>query len=330
MVRRGFLVQLAVACVFITFITMKSALGAPYTMTNGPGDGTLTVGLDGYGAFGLAIGADATDAFYDPLGAIGPTATSFESGVAIGFGGTRSFLTSGLIGTSGGLPNPATAGTPTSGTSSFSFGVLSFTLTETLTGLFAGPMQTGSILTQTYLITNTGTSLLGFDLVRYLDGDLEFDGSLIDGGGLLGIVGSGAEILFETDSATGASTSTTFVGITGTGGTTPVTNRFEISSFSGLRSSIIAGSALGDFILGDSADADFFIDAGAGYDVTLALRNVFSLGVGASTTYTTTTFFGSGSPTRVRPVPEPSTLTLWSLGAVALFGLGWRRRKRVA
>ena len=29
-------------------------------------------------------------------------------------------------------------------------------------------------------------------------------------------------------------------------------------------------------------------------------------------------------------VPEPSTLVLWSLGAVALVGLGWRRRKRAA
>ena len=29
-------------------------------------------------------------------------------------------------------------------------------------------------------------------------------------------------------------------------------------------------------------------------------------------------------------VPEPSTFVLWSLGAVALAGLGWRRRKRAA
>ena len=30
------------------------------------------------------------------------------------------------------------------------------------------------------------------------------------------------------------------------------------------------------------------------------------------------------------PVPEPSTLVLWSLGAVTLAGIGWRRRKRAA
>ena len=29
-------------------------------------------------------------------------------------------------------------------------------------------------------------------------------------------------------------------------------------------------------------------------------------------------------------IPEPSTLVLWSLGAIALVGLGWRRRKRAA
>lgn len=29
-------------------------------------------------------------------------------------------------------------------------------------------------------------------------------------------------------------------------------------------------------------------------------------------------------------VPEPSTLTLWSLGAITLVGIGWRRRKRTA
>jgi len=42
---------------------------------------------------------------------------------------------------------------------------------------------------------------LSTDLVRYFDGDLGFDGSLIDGGRL---VANGTEILFETDSATGS------------------------------------------------------------------------------------------------------------------------------
>ena len=37
--------------------------------------------------------------------------------------------------------------------------------------------------------------------------------------------------------------------------------------------------------------------------------------------------FSNGS---FEQIPEPSTLTLWSLGAVALAGFGWRRRRRVA
>ena len=34
--------------------------------------------------------------------------------------------------------------------------------------------------------------------------------------------------------------------------------------------------------------------------------------------------------TQTQVIPEPSTLVLWSLGAVGLAGLGWRRRKRAA
>ena len=35
-------------------------------------------------------------------------------------------------------------------------------------------------------------------------------------------------------------------------------------------------------------------------------------------------------PTSSAPVPEPSSLTLWFLGAATFIGLGWRRRERVA
>lgn len=303
------------------------AHAAPYLLTNGSADGQLSVGVDGYGSFGSSIGSNATNATYNPVGPGAAAGTSFESGVAIRFGstGTRTFLSSGDIGGSGNLANPTVTGTALTGTSSFSFGGLSFTLTQTLTDLMSGATQTGTVLTQTYSITNTSTSTLSFELLRYLDGDLLFDGSLTDGGGRL-FLGDGTEVLFETDSATGSAVSTTFVGITGEGGIIPTTGRYEIDSFSGLRSRIIAGSALDDTITGDSSDPDQFIDAGSGYDVTLALRNLFVLNAGASSVYVTRTFFGTGAPEEVPTptVPLPGTLLLAGLGLLAV-GLSRRR-----
>lgn len=64
------------------------------------GDGGLRVELDGFGAFGSDIGSDATNAFYDPTGDIEESGTTYESGIAIRVGsqGSRTFLTSGSIG----------------------------------------------------------------------------------------------------------------------------------------------------------------------------------------------------------------------------------------
>jgi hypothetical protein len=328
--------NLAVLAALATLCGSGGMAGAaPFILTNAPGDATVTVGVDGYGAFGSSVGGDSTDANYDPVGAIGVAGTTFESGVAIRFGaaGPRSFLTSGDIGGSGGLVNPAVAGNATSATSSFTFGGLSFSLTQTLTPLLDGPTQTGSLLTQTYAITNTTGGTLDFELLRYIDGDLQFDGSITDGGGRL-VLPDGTEILFETDTAAGTATSTTFVGITATGGTIPGTNRYEVDSFAGLRDRIISGSGLDNTITGDGGDADQFIDTGSGYDVTLALRNLFSLGAGASTTYTTQTIFGTGAPEDIPDpdpdpgvVPAPPAFVLMGIGIFGLAGYGWRRRK---
>lgn len=270
-------------------------------LSSGDGDGSLSVTVDGYGSFGSSVEESLTDAIYDPVGESGPAGTTFESGVAIGLPGMsgRNFLSIGSIGSSGGLQNieTVTNGLLTSTTSSFSFESLLFNLTQTLTPLRTGSDRTGTVLTQEYQIrlSPDASEPVEFDLVRYLDGDLDFDGSISDGGGRLSDRTS--DILFETDSANGANNANTFVGITAEGGsTTSLSGRFEISEFSGLVSKVVEGESLNDDIQNDS-DGDQFIDEGAEYDVTLALLNAFSLSPNdPAASYLTQTIFGSGEP----------------------------------
>ncbi len=301
-----------------------------FTLNNGFGDGTLNVNADGYGSFGSVVGSTTSTASYDPVGPGGPASTVFDSGVAIRFGstGSRQFLSSGSIGGSGYLANPTVTGSNTSANSSFTYNGLLFSLQQILTPTYTNGAQTGSTLAQTYNVTNTTNSAINFELLRYIDADLYFDGQLYDGGGRL--AGNGSEVLFETDSAIGSNDPTTFVGISANGGTIPVTGRYEINSYSGLRSRIIAGTDLGNTVVGDGVDADQFIDAGNSYDVTMALNNLFSLESGGSTVYTTNTYFGSGAPVSVI-VPEPgSTLGLLALSALGGGSIFKRRQQQKA
>lgn len=97
----------AAASVAVATTAIFSVFGIPataFTLSNGPGDGSITVGVDGFGSFGSAIDGEGTaNARYNPIGRRGPAETTFESGVAIRFadGGSRTFLTSGDIGGSG-------------------------------------------------------------------------------------------------------------------------------------------------------------------------------------------------------------------------------------
>jgi len=293
------------------FATTQSALAIhqpthmPYVLTTGSGEGTLTVGVDGYGAFGGFVGDAGSNAVFEPVGSPAGD-TTVQSGIAIRTINqdnevVTTFLASGdIFGTGNLLPNPAVSGTPTMGTSSFSHLGLNFELLQIVT-----LTASGTTLTQTYTITNPqGSPAIDFSLIRYIDGDLQFVNlDVIDGGGRL--VLDGTEILFETDETGTSSEDNSFVGITSEGGTEPATNRFEINSFPNLGSGINAGNSLGDLIFND-IDADQFID-GTGYDVSLALRNEFSLVGGESVVYVTKTVFGSGAPEDVEidpPVEE--------------------------
>lgn len=276
-----------------TIAFSSNSFAVPFILSNGLGDGTVSIGVDGFGSFGSAIGGETSDATYDPVGAVDPAGTSFESSLAIRFGNTglRDFLTSGDVSGSGSLPNPGVSGNSNSGTSSFSYGVLGFSLNQTLVDSFENGQRVGTQLNQQYTITNTSANTASFELVRYLDGDLLFDGTLDDGGGRLSFGGN--DVVYETDAASGDAASTTFVGITGNGGIVPTTNRFEVDSYSGLRSRIREGVALDDMVEGDT-NGDGFIDSP--YDVTLALRNEFNLAPGQTTTYLAQTLFGNAIP----------------------------------
>jgi RHS repeat-associated protein len=268
------------------------------TLSTPVGDGSLRVAVDEFGTFG-STSFNGSNAFYDPIGELGEAGTVFYSGVAIGFGDetSRAFLTPFLSGYS----DRFTQETPTNADSLFQVRDLSFALNQQVSELRVGDARGGSSLIQTYSITNVGSSPVSFDLVRYMDGDLQFDGSRSDAGGQL--VRDGQEILFETDSGDNPLFATTFVGITATGGSIELPGRFEVDGYSVLSSQITGGAVLDDTIAGDSEDADRFIDS-APYDVAIALDNRFVLNPGESTTYTTTTIFGSGAPQDVVLNPE--------------------------
>ena len=248
----------------------------------------VRLGVDAFGSFGSSVSGNGTsDAFYDPIGIEAEAGTVYESFIAFRADGdeTRRSLTD--IGSSPAIVNQDVS----SINGFFSIGNLCFLFEQSVEDFSSNGSRSGSILTQQYFIINRGTERAEFELVRYLDGDLDFDGSSAATGGRRI---QGEEILFETDNGEDASVATTFVGITARGGDETSPGRFEIDSFSGLRSRILEGVELDEEITGDGLNNDGFVNEP--YDITLALRNSFSLEPGESEVYTTETIFGTVSP----------------------------------
>ncbi len=257
---------------------------ATNTISTAAGDGGLSVTVNEFGEF------SSNQALYDPLGDKTSASTTYRSYIALGVigsdgnTGARNSL-SGLASFNGAFTD--------GNNSTFTINGLQFQLKQTAQDLLnSSSTRTGSRFDQTYTVTNTTNQAINFDLVRYVDGDLLFDGSLVDGGGKFSQ--NGQDILFETDLGGVGQADTTFFGITGNGGTIPTTNRFELDYWSILNSTVLNGRAFQDRVIRGDGNSDQFIDSGAEYDVALGLRNVFSLSPGQSTAYTSTTRFGSG------------------------------------
>jgi hypothetical protein len=271
------------------------------------GDGSVQFAVDAYGSYGYhAFGAGPGgqgDAIYDPVGAVGPSSTTWESAVYFRAPPMSRFMTTGLVGEgvrSGGLPSPGFLSVNgTVATSAFSYQGLDWQLTQTVQDLVVGPDRLGTLLVQEYVIRNPGPAPVAFDLVRYYEGDLflGLGAGVPDGGGRL-LVGS-EEFVFETDQAGEPADSTNLVGITACGGVAPAVGRFEVNAWSAFPTRITADQPLADIVAGDGPDADQFVDAGGDYDVGIALANRFALAPGQVELYVTTTTFGSLPPDSV-------------------------------
>ncbi|MBK6315529.1 MAG: hypothetical protein IPF53_14855 [Blastocatellia bacterium] len=244
------------------------------TLTNGTGDRSLSLTVDGYGSFGSNSGAG--EAIFDPAGPIGPSSTVYDSGIY--FSPVEGFLATGGL---GGRPAIGfTSSDSSTATSTFDAGGFRVVLTQ-----MVRRTENGSTLEQTYQIQNLMSSTRSFNVVRFVDGDLRFDESISD----FGAASEDGRTLSEFDMGDDPQAASTYVGITDSGGTPDGFTIQEypyaefIFEFGGIPpgdNGLIAGDNNGDRV------TDF------GYDVTLALESFFTTGGGQTVTYTSITRFG--------------------------------------
>lgn len=205
------------------------------TLTSGSGEGHLTVLVNEYGAFGRSAMLEVSqpfnptgpreigDAVYDPIGPITGAGTVYESlmlikvgsdpvrAISDGPGGvTTANLPAFENGRFAGAVDPLTQTInsvfyyPETALADGTNATLRINLRQTLLPI-AGPgtAPVGVTLRQTYTITNLTNSAIDFELWRYLDGDMLFDGSFLnDGAGMRQVVQNDPERVFMTNTAT--------------------------------------------------------------------------------------------------------------------------------
>lgn len=269
-------------------VTLASTAAFAVPLSTGAGDGSVEIEVTEFGEIFSGV--------YDPVGSVGPAETVFYSDVFVSLEGNsfRSAIGDQEFNATATIVSQS----DTQVVTSFGFGDLGVLLTQTLTDSFEDGVVVGSVLTQAYSFTNPGPEM-SFDLVRYLDGDLGFDGSLLDSGGVLQT--GGTQVLFEIEADNVIGSETTFVGINASvsgNNTSPdgQVQNYEINDYSTLFNDIAGGAEMLRNVVEGDTDGDGFIDAT--YDVALALQNFVTIPEGGTATYTTSTLFGNAVPPR--------------------------------
>ncbi|MFN3650002.1 MAG: hypothetical protein ACK47B_10510 [Armatimonadota bacterium] len=278
----------------------KDALRGPgasaaVELTNGDGDGRATMRVDAYGSF--------TDLEYDPVGEVPAAGTTFFSGLWFsginrsGQGGGGLYLSEAALG-----EGSFSLVENTRARSEWTHAGLAFELLQEM----LPASERGSTFRQVYTIRNAAESEVAFDLIRFLDGDLRFDESISDFGG----VAQGGQLLFEFDSGQNPSAPTTFLGIDMDGAANlgyrvaqyPFAPTISSRGAAALNNTLTFGS-------GNTQNADTDGDGitDSGYDVTLSMGRSFQLQPGQIVRLIVNTIMGEGAPTEV--VVAPSNLS---------------------
>lgn len=255
-------------------------------------DGALSVTVDGLGAFGSAVLNGPSRAYYNPTGSTGVASTVFSSNLYLDVIGY-------LLNDSCSNVESESA---TSVVTTSDLGSVGLRVTQSV----APVGSQGSVLRQSYQITNQTGAALDLAIVRHIDGDLYFAGDYTDDGGAGRADGSS---LYEFEWSDDHAAPSTYVGISGDLDGNDIPDRWTIQPYPYWDDIEGAGGipASDSGIIADDGDGDGVVDDP--YDVTLSQQWQASILDGAAVTFTTVTRFGGAAFDT--PDPDASTLAYW-------------------
>ena len=243
-------------------------------------DGAVSVQVDGLGGFGSAT--DGGDAMFNPIGSRTESGTVFTSNLYIDAIG--SMLSDAC---DQGVASEVVSESSSSLVTRTTIGTLKIELTQQVHPIDA----TGSSFSQTYVITNLAGAPVNLVLVRHVDGDLYFDGTLLDGGAAR----TDGSVLYEFDQGDNPTSPTTFVRIRGDLGGDADSRPLDHPVVPVHLDDISNGGipAAQDGQVHNDANADHVVDSP--FDVTLSQQWNASIAAAGSATFQTSTRFGEAA-----------------------------------